>query len=275
MSAKPLAELLPGQPILLWIGGPPHALPDGAVGRELLLSTADPFVVAALHLPGGSREWAVRARQDDDHSKLRRLTTGGGAVVTAICDIETVPTEGTWLQLMAWPFEAERSWDVPEMLVGVDDAVLRSIRQFAGGNRDTAQLFDWLKRQLLLPAKPAPPSPLQAPHRLVAAAAPGQELAEPEPCELYGSGLAVALAVRDGVWRVAGIRRRASPPEGRRLMLIHVGPGFGFADGSVAAGSTRRWWRNAAGSAARRPTAASSPCGVGTSSSRTGWRWDG
>lgn len=231
MSSGPLADLLPGQPVFLWVSAPPEGLPDGVLGRELLLTTVQTITLAELHLAGGSRQWAVQARGEPDDSTLRTLVSGGG-VICLVCGAQAVPGQGAWLQLQAYPFAAERHWDVPRLVVGVDDAMLASLRDIEGTTREPESLFRWLKRQLVLPPRPAPPSPLVRPHRVVAAAAPGQELDEPEPCELYGSGMAAALAVRDGIWRLSGVRRKSAPPEGRRLMLVHVS--LDFTDESVA-----------------------------------------
>lgn len=231
MNAGPLAEVLPGNPVFLWVSAPPGGLPDGAIGREILFSTVRIDTVADLNLPGVSG-WVTTPRREADDNTLRRLMSGGGAVCL-VCGSETSPGEGTWLQIQAYPFEAERHWNIPRLSVGVDDATLRTLRTLEeGSRREPEDLFRWLKQKLVLPPRPAPPSPLVRPHRVIAAAAPGQELDEPAPVELYGSGLAAALAIRDGTWQLSGVRRKPTPPEGRRLMLIHVS--LDFTDESVA-----------------------------------------
>src|SRR5689334_6279898 len=106
MNAGPLADLMPGQPVFLWVSAPPGGLPDGTLGRELLLNTVQTITLAELHLLGTSRQWAVRARREEDDSTLRTLVSGGGVICLA-CGAETIPGEGTWLQVQAYPFAAE------------------------------------------------------------------------------------------------------------------------------------------------------------------------
>ena len=83
MNAGPLANLLPGQPVFLWVSAPPGGLPDGTMGHEVLLSTVQTITLAELHLPGVSRQWAVRARREEDDSRLRTLVSGGGVICLA------------------------------------------------------------------------------------------------------------------------------------------------------------------------------------------------
>lgn len=232
MSVSPLADQLPVPPVFLWVSAPPGGLPDGILGRELLVGNIQTITVAVLHHAAGSIQWAVQARHAADDAALRVLVSGGG-VICLVSGLETVPGGGTWLQLQAYPFAAEHHWDIPHMVVGVDDAMLRSLRGIGGAHRNPEDLLRWLKGKLLLPPRPARPGAQDdQPHRVVAAATPGQELEEPEPCELYGGGLAAALAISEGAWRLNRVRRKQSPPEGRRFMLIHVS--VDFADESVS-----------------------------------------